>query len=253
MGKEQTFRKQRRQMRDQYHQTTKRDRKVILLLVLVVASLAGLSAYVFGSYLPGLKQNNMPETTKNVHATIKTDKGDIKLELFAQDAPKTVENFVKLAREDLYKGTTFHRVISDFMIQGGDPNSKDDDPSNDGQGGPGYAFEDEINPRSLGVSEDAIKQLQAEGYKYNFDLNSHKMVPGVIAMANSGPNTNGSQFFIVTIKDQPHLDGRHTVFGQVTEGMEIVKKIEQGDKILSISIDDASTENQDVSSESKDK
>lgn len=134
-------------------------------------------------------------------AIIETNYGKIKLELFTKDAPKTVANFLKLAQSGFYDGTKFHRVIKNFMIQGGDPNSKDDDPSNDGYGGPGYTFEDEIN--------------------------SHKLVRGVLAMANSGPNTNGSQFFIVTTESTPWLDGKHTAFGKVIAGMDVVDKIEK--------------------------
>ena len=145
---------------------------------------------------------NMEELKEegNVKILMKTNFGDITLELFKKDAPLTVDNFLKLAESDFYDRTKFHRVIKNFMIQGGDPNSKDDDLSNDGIGGPGYAFKDEIN--------------------------AHKIVRGVIAMANAGPDTNGSQFFIVTAKDAPWLDGKHTVFGEVTEGMEVVDKIE---------------------------
>jgi len=137
---------------------------------------------------------------KKTYAVMKTNFGNISLELFPADAPKTVENFVALSRAGFYDGTKFHRVIKDFMIQGGDPNSKDGDWTNDGAGGPGYSFEDEIN--------------------------SHKIVKGVLAMANAGPNTNGSQFFIVTADAAPWLDGRHTVFGKVADGMENVLKIE---------------------------
>lgn len=133
-------------------------------------------------------------------ADFHTNFGVITVELFSADAPKTVENFVKLAKSDFYNGTKFHRVIKDFMIQGGDPNSKDNDLSDNGRGGPGYAFEDEIN--------------------------QHKLVRGVLAMANSGPNTNGSQFFIVTAQETPWLDGKHTVFGRVVEGMDVVDRIE---------------------------
>lgn len=239
MGKEKTIRQMRRDSREAYDQITGRDRKIMLSAVVIIASLAALGAYFFSSYLPNHKiTNNMSNNlnSTNVRAVIKTDKGDIALELFSKDAPKTVDNFVKLGRDNFYAGTTFHRVIADFMIQGGDPNSKDDDPSNDGQGGPGYTFADEINPKKLGLSEEEIKSLEAQGYHYNFDLNSHKMEPGVIAMANSGPDTNGSQFFIVTTKDQPHLNGRHTVFGHVTDGMDVVKKIKKGDKILGVEI-----------------
>lgn len=135
------------------------------------------------------------EVTNTV--TLKTTMGDISVELYGKDAPKTVENFVKLAKEGFYTGTRFHRVIKDFMIQGGDPLSKDDTKGNMwGTGGPGYKFEDEIN--------------------------AHKLVKGVIAMANAGPNTNGSQFFIVTADSTPWLDGKHTVFGRVVGGMDNV-------------------------------
>jgi len=126
-------------------------------------------------------------------ATIHTNHGDIEVELFADDAPKTVENFVKLARDGFYDGVIFHRVIKDFMVQGGDPTGT-------GTGGPGYTFEDEFNDR--------------------------KIVRGALAMANAGPNTNGSQFFIVTTGEAPWLDGKHTVFGEITSGMEAVDSIE---------------------------
>src|SRR5437868_12342935 len=126
-------------------------------------------------------------------ATMHTNHGAIELELFDEDAPKTVENFKKLARDGFYDGVIFHRVIQDFMIQGGDPTGT-------GSGGPGYQFEDEFN--------------------------DHKVVRGALAMANAGPNTNGSQFFIVTADACPWLDGKHTVFGQVTGGMDVVERLE---------------------------
>ena len=129
-------------------------------------------------------------------ATLHTSKGAIALELHDADAPKTVDNFVKLARDGFYDGVIFHRVIRDFMIQGGDPTGT-------GSGGPGYTFEDEFN--------------------------DHKVVRGALAMANAGPNTNGSQFFIVTADAAPWLDGKHTVFGRVTEGMDVVDAIESAD------------------------
>jgi len=119
--------------------------------------------------------------------------------------------------------------VPGFIIQGGDPKG-------DGTGGPGYAFTDEINPWSLGLSEDVIKSYEAQGYQYTHDLQSHKMDVGALAMANSGPNTNGSQFFIVTDQAQPHLDGKHTVFGRVIEGMDVVKKIQQGDVMRTVKI-----------------
>lgn len=140
------------------------------------------------------------EYSKYSGATIKTDLGDIKVKFYGDDSPKTVANFVKLAKSKFYDGVSFHRVIKDFMIQTGDPNSKDDDWSNDGMGGPGYKFEDEFN--------------------------SHKLVKGSLAMANSGPNTNGSQFFIVTADATSWLDGKHTNFGEVVSGLDIVQKIE---------------------------
>ncbi|MDD2753037.1 MAG: peptidylprolyl isomerase [Candidatus Portnoybacteria bacterium] len=160
---------------------------------------------------------------------IQTERGNIKLELFTKDAPKTVANFVNLAGKGFYNGLTFHRVVPGFVIQGGDPKG-------DGTGGPGYSFADEINPWSLGLSEDTIKSYQAQGYKYTRDLASHKMEAGVLAMANSGPDTNGSQFFIVTESAQSHLDGKHTVFGRVIEGMDVVLKIQQGDIMKKVSI-----------------
>ena len=122
-----------------------------------------------------------------------TNHGAIELELFDEDAPKTVENFRKLAADGFYDGVIFHRVIKDFMIQGGDPTGT-------GTGGPGYTFEDEFN--------------------------DHKVERGALAMANAGPNTNGSQFFIVTTDAAPWLDGKHTVFGRVTGGMDAVDSIE---------------------------
>lgn len=133
-------------------------------------------------------------------AIVRTSLGNITIQFFVADAPITINNFMNLAQKGFYDGTTFHRVIKDFMIQGGDPNSKDDDWSNDGTGGPGYYFNDEIN--------------------------AHKLVRGALAMANAGPNTNGSQFFIVTKSETPWLDGKHTVFGEVIEGMDVVAAIE---------------------------
>jgi cyclophilin family peptidyl-prolyl cis-trans isomerase len=128
-------------------------------------------------------------------ATMKTDKGDVKIELFSKDAPETVNNFVFLAREGFYDGVTFHRVIPGFMAQGGDPTGS-------GRGGPGYQFKDE------------------------FSAQTHQA--GSVSMANAGPNTNGSQFFIC-YEPQPHLNGRHTVFGKVIEGMDVVRSFSERD------------------------
>jgi cyclophilin family peptidyl-prolyl cis-trans isomerase len=130
-------------------------------------------------------------------ATLHTSEGAIELELYPDAAPKTVENFEKLSRDGFYEGVIFHRVIPDFMIQGGDPTGT-------GTGGPGYEFEDEFN--------------------------EHRVTRGALAMANAGPNTNGSQFFIVTAEEASWLDGKHTVFGRVTAGMDVVDRISQAER-----------------------
>jgi peptidyl-prolyl cis-trans isomerase B (cyclophilin B) len=131
------------------------------------------------------------------NATLHTSEGAIELELYPDAAPKTVENFEKLSRDGFYEGVIFHRVIPDFMIQGGDPTGT-------GTGGPGYEFEDEFN--------------------------EHHVTRGALAMANAGPNTNGSQFFIVTAEEASWLDGKHTVFGRVTAGMDVVDRISQAER-----------------------
>ena len=129
-------------------------------------------------------------------ATLKTSEGTIEIELFDEDAPQTVQNFTSLAQKGFYDGLIFHRVIQGFMLQGGCPEGT-------GTGGPGYSFDDEVN--------------------------SHRIVRGALAMANAGPNTNGSQFFIVTAEECPWLDGKHTVFGEVRDGMDVVDSIESTD------------------------
>jgi peptidyl-prolyl cis-trans isomerase B (cyclophilin B) len=144
------------------------------------------------------------DTDKQYTATIETEKGKLRLELFAKDVPVTVNNFVFLAREGFYDGTTFHRVIPGFMAQGGDPTGT-------GSGGPGYRFADE------------------------FTRYTH--VAGTLSMANAGPNTNGSQFFI-TYAPQRHLDGKHSVFGQLIEGMDVLKRIGSGDTIVRITVEE---------------
>ncbi len=146
------------------------------------------------------------DTDKTYRATITTPRGTITLDMHPEHAPKTVNNFVTLARDGFYDGLVFHRVIPNFMVQGGDPTGT-------GMGGPGYTFEDETQGNPL------------------------KHERGVISMANSGPNTNGSQFFI-THGPQPHLNGRHTVFGEVTEGMDVVDAIKQGDTMDSVTIEE---------------
>lgn len=146
----------------------------------------------------------MTENKENIRVILKTDKGDIHLDVFAAQTPVTAASFLNLAKRGYYDGITFHRVISDFMIQGGDPTGS-------GAGGPGYRFEDEI-----------VEDLRHDR-------------PGILSMANAGPGTNGSQFFI-THGPTPHLDGRHTVFGAVTEGQDVVNSIRQDDKIVTIEV-----------------
>jgi peptidyl-prolyl cis-trans isomerase B (cyclophilin B) len=157
------------------------------------------------------KQYNAPEQVtepgKNYTATFDTSSGIIECALFANDAPQTVNNFVFLAREGFYDGTLFHRVISNFMIQGGDPTGT-------GRGGPGYQFADE------------------------FAGNPNRHETGSLSMANAGPGTNGSQFFI-THAPQPHLDGHHTVFGKVIKGQDVVDSVKQGDKINKLTISES--------------
>lgn len=160
----------------------------------VITNTASPTAHTSASITP----TTMP-TTKPVIVTMKTSMGDIKLQLESEKAPNTVANFVKLAKQGFYDGVLFHRVIPQFMIQSGDPNSKDSDPYNDGMGGPGYKFADEFGE---GLSN----------------------ARGTIAMANSGPNTNGSQFFI-NVVDNTFLDHRHAVFGKVIAGLDVADKI----------------------------
>jgi cyclophilin family peptidyl-prolyl cis-trans isomerase len=150
------------------------------------------------SIAPAKQEENLAAIYKG--AILKTNFGDIQVEFYGDKSPNTVTNFLKLAKQGFYDGTKFHRVIPNFMIQGGDPNSKDNDWSNDGTGGPGYQFADEFN--------------------------NEKLVRGSLVMANSGPNTNGSQFFIVTAEATPWLDGKHVNFGHVVKGMEAATKIE---------------------------
>ena len=147
------------------------------------------------------------DPTKNYTVTMETDKGSIEIALSAEHAPNTVNNFVFLAREGYYDGLTFHRVIRNFMVQGGDPTGS-------GSGGPGYKFADECKGNPL--KHDAK----------------------VISMANAGPNTNGSQFFI-THAPQPHLNGKHTVFGKVTKGEDIVDAIAQGDRMITVTVSES--------------
>jgi peptidyl-prolyl cis-trans isomerase B (cyclophilin B) len=168
-----------------------------------------------GGTMTSTKQWDSPpemqiDLQKTYRATLETSRGAIELELYPQHAPKTVNNFVFLSREGFYDGVSFHRVINDFVIQGGDPTGT-------GRGGPGYRFEDEVADNPL----------------------RHER--GVISMANAGPNTNGSQFFI-THSPQPHLDGKHTVFGKVVKGLEVMDDIEQGDTMESVRVNEIQRE-----------
>jgi len=261
-----------------------KNQKLILILIPVILLLTVVSIYsqIKTTPAPMAKEEAVtPEFNPGpaTKAVMSTTYGDIHLDLWPELAPKTVQNFVDLATKNFYNQTYFHRVITDFMIQGGDPNTKDKDRSNDGQGGPGYKFEDECYAPGVEIKGDitdqataevvwnkiivphmqnnrtpdadiaaVVKECQAarsldplkkhdiEFYRtkanyadplYTQVLKAHVLY-GYICMANSGPNTNGSQFFIVTKKDgTPWLDGKHTVFGKVTAGMDVVHKIEQ--------------------------
>jgi cyclophilin family peptidyl-prolyl cis-trans isomerase len=171
----------------------------MVMIVVIVLLIGYASSDSKNNEVKIIKNNNIINMKTQV-VTMETSLGNIELELYSDKAPKTVENFVKLANQGLYENTKFHRVIKGFMIQGGDPYTKGQDTSVYGTGGPGYKFEDESN-----------------------DL---PMVAGMLAMANSGPDTNGSQFFIITAPETPWLVGKHTVFGKVISGMDVVTKIE---------------------------
>jgi len=178
----------------------------LVLVTLLLASCGGQAPEP--SPTPEPKTYSAPppmtiDTSKQYTATIETEKGNLVLELFASDVPVTVNNFVFLASEKFYDGTTFHRVIPGFMAQGGDPTGT-------GTGNPGYSFADEFT--------------------------EHTHVTGALSMANSGADTNGCQFFI-TYAPQPHLDGKHSVFGQLIGGTDVLEKIEQGDTIIRITIE----------------
>ena len=185
-------------------------------LLIGLSAAVGMILIVVFAIIPGLKGDSQSpktysapppmiiDTSKQYTATIETEKGNLVLELFANDVPMTVNNFVFLARDGFYNGLTFHRVVPDFVVQGGCP-------IGDGTGGPGYRFDDEIT--------------------------EHTHVDGTLSMANSGANTNGSQFFI-TYTPQHHLDGHHSVFGQLVEGMDVLEQIEQGDVMIRITIEE---------------
>lgn len=180
------------------------------LLMLAIVGLIFIAAKTtpMATQTPHLPTTKMSDSLSDIRIILKTSRGDIHATLFASKAPITVSNFLNLASRDYYNGIIFHRVIPQFMIQGGDPTGT-------GTGGPGYRFEDEFDP--------TLKHDRS----------------GRLSMANSGPSTNGSQFFITHVST-PWLDGKHTIFGQVTEGQDIVDRIQKGDKILGIEILDSS-------------
>jgi len=252
----------------------------LLPFALIVSMLMIVISSCYAAEPKESKKDNKAKADKPVLAVIETTQGNIELELWKHLAPKTVDNFVKLAEEGFYEKTYFHRVIPDFMIQGGCPKTKDEDRTNDGTGDPGYRFEDECyeagtevtghfdddatantvwetvvlpylqsnpepNPELMEVINECQKMQSLTPFKAR-TVEFYKGITGFtgkvqgkgalkaqalygyLCMANSGPNTNGSQFFIVTKKDgTPWLDGKHTVFGKVTKGMDIVHKIEQ--------------------------
>ncbi len=172
-------------------------KKIIILIPILIILIFG--GYFLFAWNGG--EENLTPSKENMTAVIQTNFGEIRIEFFSADVPKTVENFIKLAKGGFYDGTKFHRVIKGFMIQGGDPLSKDNSQKDKwGTGGPDYTFEDEIH-------------------------SNNRNITGTISMANAGPDTNGSQFFINTA-DNNHLDLKHTVFGKVTAGIDVVRSIE---------------------------
>lgn len=254
MGKNQRERKKRRvEIEKQIKEEIKSRRKegsfwakfwIRPAFWICLAAVLAVVAYPFVG-----REKALSEIRRHDEAVLHTSMGDITIKLYSFDAPKTTNNFVKLAEKGYYNGLLFHRVIENFMIQGGDPKG-------DGTGGEGAesaTFADEINADYLGLAdikvananflqgqfEDSelqkyasysVKALyESKGYKYSKELHSHKMTKGSVAMANRGPNTNGSQFFIVTGGDQPHLDGKHTVFGEVVAGMDVAEAISKAE------------------------
>ncbi len=177
----------------------------IIVAVALLAALLYLMSHLSGPVGQNATSTHTSTTMNYTGAVLHTTKGDIEISFFGTEAPKTVANFVTLAGQKFYDGTKFHRVIKNFMIQGGDPLTKGNDTQHYGTGGPDYTFNDEFN--------------------------NEKVVRGAVAMANRGPNTNGSQFFIVTTQAAPWLDGKHTVFAKVVKGMEVVDAIENSKTI----------------------
>lgn len=258
MGTKEKLKAERKIMREQEEKRFQRNRKILKHGSFAILALIIIGISIFDTYRvknasetpvsertpslsptpmeqPKLKEIIVDEDRiANKEAVIATEKGEIVIDLLAEAAPKTVMNFVELAEGGFYEGIAFHRVVDGFVVQGGDPLSKENDPSV-GSGGPGYQFADEINASALQLSEQVRQSLLVQGYSFVDDLPSKPNVVGAVSMANAGPNTNGSQFFIITEQDQPTLDGKHTVFGMVTSGLDIARSIEQGDT-MSITI-----------------
>lgn len=244
MGKQQKLKQQRHEIRvGQKERSAKRKRlfKKIWLFVLLPLLILGVvagglaiadsqlwhvvfkpdtrAAKKIGNHKYATEPKMFIDQNIDYVAKFETTMGNFEIQLLPKNAPETVNNFVFLAQEKFYDGLIFHRVIKDFMIQGGDPLGT-------GAGDPGYKFKDEISAKALKLSKEVVAANVKKGYVYNDNLTTIKLTQGVIAMANSGPNTNGSQFFIVTAKSTPWLDGLHTPFGKVISGLDVVLKIQ---------------------------
>lgn len=219
---------------------------ICVLMVLTYFALASYRLPLVGFLLPGNEKSyeydNPPnmqlDAKKDYRANIITNYGTIQIDLFEENAPITVNNFVFLSQAGFYDRVYFHRVVPDFIVQSGSRLTLDDDPDNDGLGDPGYFFDDEINWNSLGLSSKQIEDLQSAGFSNDLGITSRRLEKYSLAMANAGPDTNGSQFFFVTAEtDDSRLDvlqGRHTVFGTVIGGADVLEtinnaRIEQAD------------------------
>lgn len=213
MGKKQRLKQIRREEKQKIQTRTMKWQSNAVIIGIIVAVVALLAVYGYFAYQKKAQGKN------GRVVIITTTKGDIKIEFFEKDCPVTTANFISLARKKFYSGIKFHRVEKGFVVQTGDPNSKDTDPSNDGQGGPGYTI-----PLEIGLDKN--------------NQPKHKNVEGAVGMAKTpgDMNSNGSQFYIL-LSDKPELDGGYTIFGKVIEGMDVVRKIKKGDTIKKIAIE----------------
>ncbi len=208
---------------------------VIMFAILITLGSSYILPVIFGEkeFDPQGRFNTPPDfkldTDKDYLAVIKTNFGNITVDLYEDNAPNNVNNYVHLSSVNYYNGTKFHRLIPGLLVQGGDRNTLDDDLSNDGKGNPGYVLNDEINWESLALSDDKKEELNSEGYTNDDDVESKALESLTLVMANGGPNTNGSQFFIVIASPQDSrlekLNGRFTVIGTVIEGGEVLDNI----------------------------